>query len=257
VVAADRGSGIVDVASALDASPRSHGSLGVGIGAVRRLATDVDFDVRLGEGTRIAARIFSREAPRQREVGVYGRPIEGETLSGDHACLVRDGDVLVLAVCDGLGHGQFAREAADAAIGAVYANASQSPVGILHACHTAVHGSRGVVMAVARVPQDTSTVENASIGNIEVQICGPRALRRFGGSSAVVGGKTHALPRPRSETAVFHEAELLIMTTDGVSSKMSIAEELTLLREHPIAIAQRIVEGWGRTTDDVLVLVAR
>lgn len=51
IVAVDRGTGLADPAGALDPRPRTEGTLGVGVGSVRRLSSEVDFDVRLGEGT--------------------------------------------------------------------------------------------------------------------------------------------------------------------------------------------------------------
>jgi hypothetical protein len=76
---------LVDVAAALDAPVREAGSLGVGVGAIRRLAFEVDFDVCLGEGTHIEARIFDRTATKGLEIGVYGRAFPGEPVSGDGA----------------------------------------------------------------------------------------------------------------------------------------------------------------------------
>jgi hypothetical protein len=111
-------------------------------------------------------------------------------------------------------------------------------------------------MAIAAI-QGVSTVELCSVGNVEIQICAPRSARRFGGSSAIVGGRGNTLPKLRSESSSFLQGELLVMTTDGISSRLEIDQDLMLLREHPIIVAQRIMERWGRTTDDALVLVVR
>lgn len=257
ISAVDRGPGLKDVAAALDARPRSEGTLGVGIGSVRRLSSEVDIDVRVGEGTRVVARLFDDDAPRRPEVGIYGRPHEDETLSGDHACFFRSDGVLVLGVCDGLGHGPPAREASSVALSAFYERAADPPVAILEGCHEALGKTRGVVMAVSRIDEAAASVETASIGNIDVQICGPRTARRLGGSSAVLGGRRAPAAKPRSETVTLGRGELLVLTTDGISSKLAIEQDLALLREHPIVVAQRIMERFGRTNDDALVLVVR
>lgn len=257
IVAADRGTGIVDLAGSLDARARTSGTLGVGIGSVRRLASEVDFDVRLGEGTRVLARVLPDGAPRRREIGVYGRPIPEEKVSGDNACFVRIGETLVVGVCDGLGHGPAARQASHVAMKTFYENAREAPQRILEACHAALGKTRGVVMAICHVAEDAASLETASIGNVDVQLCAPRRARRFGGSSAVLGGRPTAPAKARSETAPLERDELLVMTTDGISSKLSIEQDLILLREHPVVVAQRIVEQFGRANDDALVLVAR
>ena len=258
LVAVDRGTGLTDIAAAIDAMPRAVGTLGVGIGSVRRLSSEVDFDVRLGEGTHVRARLFDETAPRRREVGIYGRPHEEETVSGDHARFHRSDEALVLAVCDGLGHGPLARDASTAAMGVFDEYADEPPSRILEECHRRLGATRGVVMAVCRVAEDTNTLETSSVGNIDVQVCAPRAARRFGGISAVVGGRRGTVPmRVRTERVPFADGELVIVTTDGISSKLSVQDDLALVRSHPIVVAQRIMERFSRKNDDALVLVAR
>lgn len=257
IVAVDRGTGLVDPAGAFDARPRSEGTLGVGVGSVRRLASEVDFDVRLGEGTRIIARVLHEDAPRRREVGIYGRPIADEKVNGDHGCFSRVDDTLLLGVCDGLGHGPPAREASHVAMRSFYEHQTESPSAILDACHDSLGGTRGVVMAIARLAEPTGDMELASTGNIDVQVVGPRTARRFAGSSAVLGGRRNRAAKARVENASLAGGELVILTTDGISSKLSIEQDLLLLRDHPIVVAQRIMERFGRTNDDALVLVAR
>lgn len=257
LVAVDRGAGLRDVAGAIDAPPRSEGTLGLGVGAVRRLSSEVDFDIRIGEGTHVRARLFDPAVPRRREVGIYGRPHEEETVSGDHARVHRAGDALVLSVCDGLGHGPLARDASVAAMQVFDELHDEPPSNILEDCHRRLGDTRGVVMGVCRVAEDAGTLEVSSAGNIDVQVCATRAVRRFGGSSAVVGGRRGTMIRVRTDRALLSEGELVILTTDGISSKLAIENELALIRLHPIVVAQRIMERFGRTNDDALVLVAR
>jgi anti-sigma regulatory factor (Ser/Thr protein kinase) len=258
ILGVDRGPGLRDLAAALDAWPRAGAeSLGVGVGSIRRMSTEVDFDVRLGEGTRILARLFPLEAPREREIGIYGRAIPGEAVSGDHASFHRVGERIVLAVCDGLGHGPAAREAAALAIRAFDEHASSPFSAIFDECHAALGASRGAVMALACITAGAPPVlETAAVGNVEVQVCAPRTAKRIGASSAVLGSRS-AAPKPRTERVVLAKDALVVMATDGISSKLAIEEDLALLREHPGVVAQRIVERFARTNDDALVLVAR
>lgn len=258
VVAADRGLGIRDVNEAFEAAPRSSGSLGVGLASVSRLASEVDLDVRASEGTCVRARGFPpRTGAGRRCVGIFGRPIGGETRSGDHACFRREGDVLVVAVIDGLGHGDLARHAASAAVDAFHRHASASPVAILEACHAALAKTRGAVMAVARIDDAAGHVDVASVGNVLVQIVGPRTARRFGGSSFVLGTAAARVRRVAEERAAIARGEALVLATDGVPSRLAIENDLALLREPPAVLAQRVAVEHGRQDDDVLVLVAR
>jgi anti-sigma regulatory factor (Ser/Thr protein kinase) len=256
IIAADGGSGIADPRSALLGVPRIAGSLGVGLAMVRENALELDVDVRIGEGSCVRARVFDRATPRWREVGIYGRPFPGEPRSGDLGYFWRNDALLFAAVCDGLGHGPLAREAAEAAIGALRSQGARGPAELLDGCHSAMHPTRGAVMAIATVDDTISAFETASIGNVAVQLAAHRRSQRFGGSSAVLGART-GLVRARSETCSIEPLDVLVMMSDGIKTQIALEEEPELLREHPIVIAHEIVTRFGRSNDDALVLVAR
>jgi anti-sigma regulatory factor (Ser/Thr protein kinase) len=258
IVAADGGQGIADVVTALRGVPRTGGSLGVGLAAARENASEVDFDIRLREGTCIWARVFDRDVPRGREVAVLGRALAGERVSGDHAFFWRDPDHarLTLAVCDGLGHGPPARDASGAAITTLRAAPAKAPLELLEDCHRALGPTRGAVMAIARIDEEAQHVEVASAGNISTDLVAPRSTRRFGGTSAVLGDPRGAF-RPRTETKPLERSDVLVMCSDGVRMRLSLDSDLDLLREHPVVIAASVVERFARDDDDVLVLVAR
>ncbi len=253
IAAADRGPGISDPARALAGIPRESGSLGVGLAAVRNLAFEVDFDVRLGEGSLVRARVFERDPGSRLQVGVFGRPIASEHTSGDHAAFVQTDDGFAFALSDGLGHGAPAREASALAIRAFRTHSTDPPEQILDENHRALAGTRGGVMASARARG--GTLEAAIAGNVAVQIVAPRQERRFGGSSFVLGSRGPYKARA-AEAHPFQPGDAIIAFTDGVGSRTSIKEDLPLLREHPIVIAQRLIERHG-IDDDALVLVAK
>ncbi len=256
IVAVDRGLGIEDPRRALSGIPKNAESLGAGLAAVRNLADEVDFDVRLGEGTYIAARRLASGAPRHRQVGVFGRPIASESRSGDHAGVRRDQDLLVVAVCDGLGHGPEAREASVAIMEAFHQRWREPPADVLEACHRAGSGTRGAVMAIARIDEATGDVDVASVGNVSCEFLLPREGRRVEGSSFVVGSAQKLLKVNRHRRTL-RPGEALMLFTDGVTARASVAEDLALLREHPIVVAREVAARFGREHDDVLVLVLR
>jgi anti-sigma regulatory factor (Ser/Thr protein kinase) len=256
IVAADAGAGIADPTVALAGEPRTTGSLGAGLAGVRRLATEVDFDVRLGEGTCVWARLFAEDVPRRRQVGLFGRPFHGEPRSGDHGGFRRSESTLALVVSDGLGHGDSAREASLAALHAFGRLRSFSPKDVLEACHEALTPTRGAVVAAATLDETSGALEVASVGNVGVETVAPRRRRRFGGVSAVLGSP-QGVGRIRPEDVRIDAADAIVMFTDGIKSSMAVEEDLSLLRDHPIVIAHQIAARFGRENDDVLVLVAR
>ncbi|MFJ8010094.1 anti-sigma regulatory factor [Streptomyces fagopyri] len=87
VVVVDQGPGIADVSAALRDGTSSTGTLGIGLGAVRRLADTFDIHSQPGLGTVQLARFWPRPLPFPADVepavGGITRPISGETACGD------------------------------------------------------------------------------------------------------------------------------------------------------------------------------
>lgn len=255
IVAADAGLGLRDIDGALDSPPREAGSLGIGVGAVRRMASELDLDVRLGEGTCLRARLFDPSVPRAREVGVYGRAFPGEPRSGDHALFVREGPFIWAVLCDGLGHGHEARVASDAAIDVFRERPEALPAAVLEECHERLGRTRGLVMAAVHLAEQ-GALEISSAGNVEALITGFRRSRRLGGTSATIGGRRGPL-KARTEMTALATDDVLVLMTDGIQTRASIQDDPALVRAHPAVIAQRVVERFVRPNDDALVLVVR
>ncbi len=51
--------------------------------------------------------------------------------------------------------------------------------------------------------------------------------------------------------------DVIVMSSDGLTTRADISEELQLLRRHPIVIAEHLLAQYGRTNDDALVLVVK
>ena len=253
VVAADSGRGIPDIARALEGRPSGDSSLGIGLAAVLELADEVDFDVRLTEGTCVWARKFARSETRRRRVGIYGRPCPGEITSGDDAAFARLGDWLSAGVADGLGHGEAAREAAERARNVLLASPEIDPQALLTRCDAALARTRGAVMAVARIDEGRGEIDVSSVGNVGAQLVGASGSRRFGGSSFVLGAPGGAR-RMATEHRRMEPRDVLLLCSDGVSSRADLTGDHSLLREHPVVIAQRVVERFARDGDDVTVM---
>ncbi len=259
IIAADRGGGIADPTSALRgdrAQSPFRSSLGVGLAAVLELADEVDFDIRVGEGSCIWARKFAEPVCRRREIGIYGRPFPGERVSGDHACFVRTEGALLVGVADGLGHGPAARLASMQAICTLREEAVMPVDGILAACHRTLASTRGAVMTVARFIEPSGGVEAAAVGNVGLHIYGRGRSYRISGPSSVLGapGPTR---RPNSEVRSLEPYDVAVIFTDGLSTRTNIEGDLDLMREHPIRIAHALAGRFGKDNDDILVMAVR
>jgi anti-sigma regulatory factor (Ser/Thr protein kinase) len=252
IIAADEGPGIADPTRALEGKARERGSLGVGLAAVLELADEVDVDTRLGEGTCIRARKFRDALPKKSIAAIYGRPCPGEAISGDDALILRGDNHLTVAIADGLGHGPAARTASSSAMDVVRSAANLDD--ILPECHRALAQTRGAVMAVARI---THRAEIACVGNIGIHIHGGARPRRCVGPSFVLG-TPGAMRRPLVVTETLGRSHLMVMFTDGISTRADIeGDHDLLLRAHPVVVAHQMVARFARDNDDALVLVIR
>jgi anti-sigma regulatory factor (Ser/Thr protein kinase) len=253
VVAADRGEGIADPERALRGGGVSPSGLGIGLAGVLSLSDEVDIDVRLGEGTCVWARKFPTRGKR-RLVGVYGRPIEGERISGDDAGFARSDGQLMIAVADGLGHGPDARTASALAIDTTLSAPSAHLDELIESVHDKLRKTRGSVLGIARVDA-SGTFESSIAGNIVGQVLGRHgASRRLAGVSRALG-----MPGPARRAQVDREVlgtiEVLALYSDGLSSHGVLGHDDVLLRAHPIVLAQHLLSRFASTRDDALVAV--
>jgi anti-sigma regulatory factor (Ser/Thr protein kinase) len=257
ILAADGGPGIADPAAAVRGEARggglASGGLKIGLSSVGRLCDEIDADVRWGDGTFIAARKFAGLVPRS-EVAILGRPYPGERDSGDHATFVRTPTSLLLAVVDGLGHGSPAREAAVLAIATLREHSDRELPALLEACDGALVGTRGVAASAVRVAW-AREIAHAGVGNVGTHLHGQGATR-FVSTNGVLGIR-QAIPRIRVERAVHAPGQVLVMFTDGITTRLDLTLEPGLLGEPPLVIAHHVLARYARETDDALVLVAR
>jgi negative regulator of sigma-B (phosphoserine phosphatase) len=190
------------------------------------------------------------------DFGVAGRALPGQSTSGDlHTVIPRPRGAIV-AVADGLGHGYEAAIAAKVAINTLTAHADLPLLDAVRCCHEALISTRGVAICVACLMWSDETLTWLSIGNVAAlllraddrgSIQREHVLMRNG----VVG---HRLPPLRSATHPIRRSDLLILATDGVREGF---EKGVRFAAPPQEIADHILAGYGKITDDALVLVAR
>lgn len=256
IIAADRGPGIEDPTAAVLSLPRTSGSLGAGVGSVLKFSHEVDFDVRLGEGTCVWARRFARPVSRRREVAVLSRPIVGEPRSGDDATFFRRDDLLTIALADGLGHGAAAREASSVAIDVV-----RQPFADHHELfvrtHDALARTRGAVMTVVEIDESEKVLVQTAVGNVAAMVVGRDGVRTFHAPSLVLGPQREVV-RGRTRTER-HELssphDLVLLFSDGLTTKTRLDVRDPVVRAHPLRIAHHLLEQFGRSTDDATVIV--
>ena len=187
---------------------------------------------------------------------VAARPLPGEDSSGDLSVVQPVEGGVLIAVIDGLGHGVEAAKAAAEASVAVRRSVGEPIESVMQSCHEALKGTRGAVMTLLYVAQANETMTWLGVGNVEGRmwpaVPGATLMRQAPPLRGGVVG--HALPKLRATALPLSRGDLLILSTDGVSSRFH--EEFRL--EGTVQqIADDILEQYWTAMDDALVLVAR
>lgn len=188
--------------------------------------------------------------------GVAERALPGQTVSGDlHLVKPIAGGVL-LAVVDGLGHGDEATTAAKTAIAVLESHADEPLPALVKRCHEALTKTRGAVMTVATLRLFHGQLTWLGVGNVEAILLradsqGKASSDRVLLRSGLVG---YQLPELRANTLALAPADLLIFATDGIGARFA---EGLVRSDSPQQLADRVLERYFKGTDDALVLVVR
>ena len=260
LLAIDSGPGTRDLAGLVRDGVSTTGTLGVGLGAVQRLAARVDLWSEPARGAVVVAEVApspdpslgpSPSGPRH-PVGHLLRPLTGEVVCGDAVAWRETADGWLLVVSDGLGHGPLAAEASRRTTHVARTAGTESPGELITLMHRAIGGTRGAAVAVTRVDLERGEIVHAAVGNISGRLVGgtsrPQALATQPG---IVG---HKLPRVRENPYLLHDSALLVMHSDGLTDKWK-PESLPRVELHgPEVCAAALLRDAGTRRDDASVL---
>ena len=269
----DKGPGIYNLDRAIRDGVSTSGSLGAGLGAIRRLSDE--FDVystlratgrlapqrRTAHGTVLLARKWvapdnlEEEASQlAKRIGVWSRPHPKEEVNGDAYFIKTRRARTLVAVIDGLGHGHGAKEAADVAVGVLEEWMGENVDDVLLASHDALRATRGAVMGAAIIDRAAAQVHYAGVGNIAVRAFGTPEKFSPIPSNGTLGAR---LGKIRVWSAPWAEGSTLLLASDGLSESWDISSYPGLLHRSPQLLAGIMMRDYGRSADDATVLVAR
>ncbi|MHC0062297.1 ATP-binding SpoIIE family protein phosphatase [Nostoc sp. UIC 10890] len=258
ILSLDKGRGMVDVDECLQDGFSTAGTLGNGMGAIRRLSSLLEIYSVPNQGTALLAHIWTDSAPHQPEkileIGAICLPKQGEEVSGDTWVSEVDCCRSLLLIADGLGHGPAAASAADAAVRIFQEHHHRSPGAIIEAAHAALRSTRGAVLAIAEIDFEQQSVRFAGIGNIAASIFSFTEHRHLLSHNGTVG---HEISKIQEFSYPWYANGVLIMHSDGLSAKWQIARYPGLMQKHPSLIAGVLYRDFYRERDDVTVLVAK
>jgi negative regulator of sigma-B (phosphoserine phosphatase) len=193
------------------------------------------------------------EWPEELERGCALTHHEGEERSGDQAVFVPYEGGALVAVIDGLGHGDAAAEAADAAAQVLREHAEEAPQALLERCHETLRKTRGAVMTLAWFDLRAGTLTWTGVGNVEARIVRADGGRQDG--PVVLGGVVgFQIPQVRMATVRLRPGDAVMFATDGIDADFTATSALALTAQEQ---AERILELHCKGTDDALAVVVR
>lgn len=190
------------------------------------------------------------------EWSVATRALPGQTVSGDHFLVKASSHGVLVGVVDGLGHGDEATFAANAAVTILSRHSHESVMSLLRRCHEGLKQTRGVVMTLAMFSFNDSTLTWIGVGNVEAILlrADPTANPQREGVVMRGGVVGYQLPPLTANIVTVAPGDLLILASDGIRAGFSTG---VAMKESPEKIANRILAQYSKGTDDALVLVAR
>lgn len=257
ILALDKGPGIQNISECLRDGFSSTGTSGNGLGAIRRLSTLFEIYSVPELGTALLSQLWtglSTNPKEKLELGAIGVPIADESVSGDAWASCQSIDRSVLLVVDGLGHGAMAAAAAEAAVRVFREQVHLSPKAIIEVAHAALQRTRGAALAIAEINFAQQTVRFAGIGNISGTVFSITGTSRMVSHNGTVG---HEVRKIQEFTYPWHPTGILIMHSDGLSSRWQLDRYPGLAAKHCSLIAGVLYRDCKRHRDDVTVLVAR
>jgi anti-sigma regulatory factor (Ser/Thr protein kinase) len=263
LVTIDSGPGMADVGAALRDGHSTAGTLGIGLGAIRRAADFCDVYSLPGRGTTLVARFVLEPGAAAGAAGAAGpagnagwsgllRPINGETQCGDSYAVARTGAAVTAMMCDGLGHGPLAATASREAMAVFREAPGEEPAVLLERAHRRMSGTRGGAVAVVRIEGDA--VRFAGLGNVAGWIV---AADRRQGLVSVPGIAGHQARKFRHYDYTIGAGAAVVLHSDGLSSRWDIRNLPGLTARDPLVIASVLLSEAGVHRDDAGVLVVK
>lgn len=262
LIGIDNGPGIPDPERMMQDGVSTKGTLGHGLGAIRRLSDQFEIYSLKNWGTVQLSRVYRDRNPDP--VGprslltvrslILAKP--GEQVSGDGSYGYMAGDgAYRLLVADGLGHGLEANRAVGEAVEAMRGFESDSPAEILRYLHGAIRGTRGIVATAVVIDARRKSWKFCGIGNISTRFSGVQQARSYLSFNGIIG---HNIPDSLYDQEVSQrDFQLVTLCSDGIRSRWQQMRLPDIGRQDMIIQAAAIYKDFARRNDDMSIIIGK
>lgn len=257
----DKGVGFENVAKIMNDGYSSSNTLGHGLGSIKRLSNDFQiYSIRnwgCVQYVKICERLDITLPPLKSCLNYTTIAVNypGEKLCGDGYYVKHSNKGFQIFVGDGLGHGESANEAVEAAIKVFRQTIEWEPANILREIHTKVKKTRGLVATIASVDYKSEVWNICGIGNINTRIYNGLENKTYTPYNGIIG---HNIPRTLNSTIVpYKKHQIIIMHSDGLRTRWSLNDLTSIFKQSPGIIAASLFKENIRGTDDATILAGK
>jgi len=187
-------------------------------------------------------------------VGSTLAPYPGEIICGDSWAWRDTPSGRTVLLADGLGHGVEAARAADTAKRLFQDHAAEPCEQLMERMHRALGSTRGAALAIARIDAETRVVRFVGVGNISAALVSAGKTRRMVSHNGTAG---YVAPRIREFIYEYTDGPLIILHSDGLTSRWDLSAYPGLTTQHPSLVAGVLLRDHRRGRDDASVVAIR
>ena len=259
--ALDYGPGILDVESASIDGFTTAGTMGKGLGAIRRLCRESSiYSVHKGSsvddawhGTAVWAKFPQDKVQDKNDAlryGMYVRSYQDNLFNGDCIYIHRNKNQFRWLHMDGLGHGE---QAADTVKGLQDIVRIEKPIQErLEILNSRLQGSRGSVAIMVDVDTSRDTVSICGIGDMTCYLMQDEERQSVGFSQGILG---HAHRSINVVDLPFNGNAVLYTASDGIRRNWTLDSFPKLWKSPPQLISFFLGYMIGRSNDDKSIMI--
>lgn len=262
LLALDAGPGISNTTLAMQDGYSTSGTAGEGLGAIKRLSDTFELYSQASGGTVVLSRLFDRELSAQFDQSFIAAGISvakrGEKLCGDGYFLeyTPQQQLFRLLMLDGLGHGPEAHLASQEGIETfVKAGKQDDQAQVVKQMHEALKKTRGAVGMALHYDVKEQTIRYCGVGNIGCRLVGFDGTKALFSFNGIIGHVFSS--RINDQEISWDQGRLLVMHSDGITSRWDLAKYPQIQKHDPAVIAACLYRDYNRGTDDVTIVVSK
>jgi anti-sigma regulatory factor (Ser/Thr protein kinase) len=259
IISIDNGPGFKNTEQMMADGYSGSGTLGHGLGSIRRFSDVFDVYSQPGWGTVILSRVY-KDSPSATPVKspvckavVVAKP--GETTSGDGYFFQPLDIGFKILVADGLGHGTNANHAVNEAVIAFKDCTETSASENIRHIHQAIKKTRGIVGHIVVYNAAERSWCAAGVGNIATKWIGGLSVKAQMSYNGIIG---HNIPNTINDVCLKQEEyQQFISCSDGIRSRWDPTKLPMIYRHDSIVLASAIYKEYARRTDDMSVVICK